>query len=134
MDDITVYFAVIVPLAVIIMIALILYRVFSNSAKKDKKYLEGMEKLEELKQKAEFRAAKIISVNPYQASIHAPGMRTVNIRLEIEVSPGNYKMFSCKWFVDDFFASSYQPGNEIQVKVYDDYIFPTAKGARLLPE
>jgi len=134
MDDMTVYFAVVVPLAIIIMIALILYRVFSNSAKKDKKYLEETKRLEELKEKAEFRAAKIISVQPYQASIYAPGMRTVNVRLEIEVSPGDHKMYSCKWFVDDFFASSYQSGDNIQVKVIDEYIFPTAQGAKLLPE
>lgn len=133
MDNSTLYLAVLVPLAVIILLALFFYRLFSKSAAKDKKYLEEVKKLEGLKSKAEFKAAKIISVQPYQASMYAPGMRTVNVRLELEDSPGKFSMHSVQWMVDDYFSSSYQPGEDIQVKVYDEYIFPSSDGAKLLP-
>lgn len=130
----TLYFVVLVPLAVIILLALFLYRVFTKSAAKDMKYLEEVKRLDELKKKAEFRSAKLISVQPYQASMYAPGLRTVNIRLELEGPPGKFRSHSCKWMVDDYFASSFLPGQDIQVKVVDEYVFPTSDGAKLLPD
>ena len=133
MDGMTLYFAILVPLAIIILLALFFYRLFSKSAAKDRKYSEEVKRLEDLKSKAEFRAAKIISVQPYQASMYAPGMRTVNIRLELEDSTGKFSMHSVQWMVDDYFSSSYMPGDSIQVKVYEEYIFPSGDGARLLP-
>lgn len=133
MDSMKLYFAILVPLAIIIMLALIFYRLFSKNAAKDKKYLDELKRLEEFRSRAEFRAAKIISVQPYQASMYAPGMRTVNIRLELEDSPGKFSMHSVQWMVDDYFSSSYQPGDSIQVKVYEEYIFPSSDGAKLLP-
>ena len=90
MDSSIQYLAVLVPLAVIILLAIFFYRLFSKSAAKDKKYLEDVKNLDELKKRAEFRAAKIISVQPFQASMYAPGMRTVSVRLEIEDSPGKF--------------------------------------------
>ena len=134
MDSPAIYLAVAVPLVVIIMLAFFFYRIFVRSSARDRKYLEEVKKLEILKQKAEFRAAKLISVQPYQASMYAPGLRTVKIRLEIEDTPGKFRTHSCNWQVDDFFASSYQTGDEIQVKVIDDLVFPSGDGAKLLPD
>ncbi|MBZ0202633.1 MAG: hypothetical protein IT281_08670 [Ignavibacteria bacterium] len=133
MDSSIQYLAVLVPLAVIILLAIFFYRLFSKSAAKDKKYLEDVKNLDELKKRAEFRAAKIISVQPFQASMYAPGMRTVSVRLEIEDSPGKFSMHSVQWMVDDYFSSSFQPGDNIQVKIYEEYIFPSGDGAKLLP-
>lgn len=130
----TLYFVVLVPLAVIVLLALFFYRVFTRSAARDRKYLEEIKRLEQLKKRAEFRAAKLVSVQPYQASMYAPGLRTVNIRLEIEDSPGKFRTHSCKWMVDDYFASSFQTGQDIQVKVIDEYVFPVSDGAKLLPD
>lgn len=134
MDNPAIYLAVIVPLAVIFLLAFYFYRVFTRSSDRDRKYLEEVKMLENLKKRAEFRAAKLISVQPYQASIYAPGLRTVKIRLEIEDTPGKFRTHSCNWQVDDYFASSYQTGDEIQVKVIDNYVFPSGEGAKLLPD
>jgi hypothetical protein len=134
LDNPAIYLAVIVPLAVIFLLAFYFYRVFTRSSARDRKYLEEVKMLENLKKSAEFRSAKLISVQPYQASIYAPGLRTVNIRLEIEDTPGNFHNHSCKWQIDDYFASSYQPGEIIQVKVLEDFVFPSGEDAKLLPD
>jgi hypothetical protein len=134
MDGMTLYFAVLVPLAVIILLALFFYRLFSRNMKKDEEERSKMRLLEDLKKIAEFREARIISVIPEGQSNTSPSNRFVNLRFEIKDGSGEFKMLSARWYVDTFYLSQLQPDNMIQVKVYDDKVFPLQENSRLYPE
>ncbi len=134
MDGMTLYFAVLVPLAVIILLALYFYRLFSKNMQKDEAERAKMRILEELKDKAEFREARIISVRPEGQSNTSPSNRYVNLRFEIKDNRGEFKMLSARWFVDTFYISDLQPDRMIQVKVYDDMVFPLAENSRLIAD
>lgn len=127
------YIVILVPLVLIAGVSLFFYRLFTKSSQKDRDYLNKIKELEACKNIAEFRSARIISVQPYQTSYYAPGLKTVNIRFEIEDTPGNFKMLSAVWQMDDYHASNFQADNNIQVKVYNDYVFSTNEGVKLLP-
>jgi hypothetical protein len=127
------YIVVLLPLLLIVGVSLFFYKLFTNSAKKDRDYSNKLKELEKLKNTAEFRSARIISVQPQQTSHYSPGLKTVNIRFEVEDTPGNYKMLSAIWQMDDYYSSNFQPDDKIQVKVYNEYVFPTHDGAKLLP-
>lgn len=131
MNEASVYFVILVPLAVIVIIAFFFYRLFSKNMKKDEEEREKIRKLEELKKLAEFKDARIISVHPEGQSNTSPSNRFVNLRFEIKDSSGKFKMFSARWFVDTFYLSQLQPDSRIQVKVYDEYVFPLVDGSRL---
>ncbi len=131
MNGASVYFAILVPLAVIVIIALFFYRLFSKNMKKDEVEREKIKKLEDLKKLAEFKDARIISVHPEGQSNTSPSNRFVNLRFEIKDNSGEFKMFSARWFVDTFYLSQLQPDSNIQVKVYDEYVFPLVDGSRL---
>jgi len=134
MDGMTLYFAVLVPLAVIILLALYFYRLFSKNMKKDEAERVKMRMLEELKDKAEFREARIISVRPEGQSNTSPSNRYVNLRFEIKDNRGEFKMHSARWYVDTFYISDLQPDRMIQVKVYEDKVFPLAENSRLVAD
>jgi hypothetical protein len=127
------YIVVLLPLLLIVGVSLFFYRLFTKSAKKDRDYSNKLKELEKLKNTAEFRSARIISVQPQQTSHYSPGLKTVNIRFEVEESRGEFKMLSAIWQMDDYYSSSFQPDDKIQVKVYNEYVFPTHDGAKLLP-
>lgn len=127
------YVVILAPLLLIVAVSFFFYRLFTSSAQKDRDYLNKIKELDALKNIAEFRAARIISVQPQQTSHYSPGLKTVNIRFEIEESQGKFKMLSAVWQMDDYFSSNFQPDDKVQVKVYNEYIFPTHDGARLLP-
>jgi hypothetical protein len=127
------YIVILVPLLLIAGISIFFYRLFTKSQNKDREYLNKIKELEACKNAGEFKSARIISVQPYQGSMYTPGMRTVNMRFEIEDTPGNFKMYSAQWQVNDFYSSQFQPDDKIQVKVYNDYVFPAHDGAKLLP-
>jgi len=134
MDGMTLYFAVLVPLAIIILLALFFYRLFSKNMQKDEAERAKLRLLEDLKDKAEFREARIISVRPEAQSNTSPSNRYVNLRFEIKDNSGEYKMLSARWFVDTFYISDLQPDNMIQVKVYEDKVFPLTENSRLYPD
>ena len=134
MDGATLYFAILVPLAVIILLALFFYRLFSKNMKRDEQERIKMRMFEELKQKAEFREARIISVRPEGQSGTSPANRFVNLRFEIKDNSGKFIMMTARWYVDTYYLSSLQPDNMIQVKVYGEYVFPITDEARLFPE
>lgn len=134
MDGSTVYFAVLVPLAAIILLALFFYRIFSKNMKKDEIERVKMQRLEDLKKQAEFKDARIISVRPEGQSGTSPANRFVNLRFEIKDNSGEFKMLSARWYVDTYYLSQLQPDMNIQVKVYDEYVFPLIEGARLYPD
>lgn len=133
MNGSTVYLAVLIPLAVIILLALFFYRVFAKNMKNDEAEREKIRQLEELKKQAEFKDARIISVRPEGQSSTSPSNRYVNLRFEIKDSNGEIKMFTARWFVDTYYLSQLQPDMNIQVKVYDEYVFPLTENSRLIP-
>jgi hypothetical protein len=127
------YIVILIPLLIIVGLSLFFYRLFTKSAKKDRDYTNKLKELEELKKLAEYRNARIISVQPQQTSLYSPGLKTVNIRFEIEETPGKFKMLSALWQLDDYYSSNFQAGDNIQIKVYDEYVFSTHDGVKLLP-
>ena len=131
MDGASLYLAVLVPLAVILILSLFFYRLFSKNMKKDELEREKMRKLEELEKLAEFREARIISVRPEGQSATSPGNRFVNLRFEIKDNTGEFKMLSARWYVDTYYLSQLQPDSSLQVKVNGEYVFPLIEGARL---
>lgn len=133
MDNTTLFFAVLVPLAVIIALAFFFYRAFTKNMAKDEKEILKMRELEELKKKAEYREARIISVRPEGQSDTMPSNRFVNLRFEIKDNSGKYLMLSARWYVDTYYLSQLQPDSKIQVKVYEDKVFPLIDGSRLYP-
>lgn len=127
------YVVILAPLFLIVAVSFFFYRLFTSSAQKDRDYLNKIKELDALKNIAEFRAARIISVQPQQTSHYSPGLKTVNMRFEVEESPGMFKMLSAIWQMDDYYSSSFQPDDKIQVKVYNEYVFPTHDGVKLMP-
>lgn len=133
MDSLGLYLAVFIPLVVIILLAVFFYRLFAKNMNRDDAYRNKLRELDELKHKAEFREARIISVRPEGQSGTSPANRFVNLRFEIKDNGGEFKMFSARWYVDTYYLSQLQPDSSIQVKIYDEFVFPLTDGARLEP-
>lgn len=133
MDSLGLYLAVFIPLVVIILLAVFFYRLFAKNMNRDDAERQKLKELEELKKQAEFREARIISVRPEGQSNTSPANRFVNLRFEIKDNSGEFKMLSARWYVDTYYLSQLQPDSNIQVKVYDEYVFPVIDGARLFP-
>lgn len=134
MDGATLYFAILVPLAIIILLALFFYRLFNKNMNRDEQERIKMRMFDELKQKAEFREARIISVRPEGQTGTNPSNRYVNLRFEIKDNSGKFIMMSARWYVDTYYLSQLQPNNSIQVKVLDEYVFPVTDEARIYPD
>ena len=133
MDSLGLYLAVFIPLVVIILLAVFFYRLFAKNMNRDDAERQKLKDLEELKKKAEFREARIISVRPEGQSNTSPANRFVNLRFEIKDNGGEFKMLSARWYVDTYYLSQLQPDSNIQVKVYDEYVFPVTDEAKLYP-
>ena len=127
------YLVILVPLLIIVTLAIFFYRLFTKSAQKDREYLNKIKELEAVRNIAEFKSARIISSQPQMTSHYSPGLKTVNLRFEIEDTPGNYKMLSAVWQMDDYLVSNFQSGAEVQVKVYNEYVFSSDDRVKLLP-
>jgi preprotein translocase subunit YajC len=127
------YIVILLPLLIIIILALFFYRMFTKSSQKDRDYLNKIKELEAVRKIAEFKSARIISAQPQMTSHYSPGLKTVNLRFEIEDTPGNYKMLSAVWQMDDYLVSNFQSGAEIQVKVYNENVFSSDDRVNLLP-
>ena len=127
------YLAVFIPLVVIILLAVFFYRLFAKNMNRDDAERQKLKDLEELKKQAEFREARIISVRPEGQSNTSPANRFVNLRFEIKDAGGEFKMLSARWYVDTYYLSQLQPDSNIQVKVYDEYVFPLTDEAKLYP-
>lgn len=134
MEGSTLYFAVLVPLAIIILLALFFYRLFNKNMKRDEEEREKLKELEEIKKKAEYREARIVSVRAEPQSNTSPSYRFANIRFEIKDNSGEYKLLTARWNADTYYLSSLQADTNIQVKVYDGYVFPLSDDARLYPD
>ncbi len=134
MDGAVLYFAILLPLAIIILLALFFYRLFTKKMNRDEQERIKMRMLEELKLKAEFREARIISVRPEGQSGTSPSNRYVNLRFEIKDNSGKFVMMAARWYVDTYYLSQLQPDSMIQVKVYNEYVFPVTDDARLYPD
>ncbi|MBE2228125.1 MAG: hypothetical protein IAE93_12300 [Ignavibacteria bacterium] len=134
MEGSTLYFVVLVPLAIIIMLALIFYRLFNKNMKRDEEEMKKLKELDDIERKAEFRAARIVSVRAEPQSHTSPSFRFANIRFEIKDDSGEFKLLTARWNVDTYYLSSLQPDANIQVKVYDELVFPVSDDARLYPD
>ena len=134
MDGATLYFAILVPLAIIILLALFFYRLFNKHMKRDEEERKKLKEFEEIKKKAEFREARIVSVRAEPQSNTSPSYRYVNLRFEIKDNSGEFKLLSARWFADTFYLASLQPDTNIQVKVYDEFVFPVSEDAKLYPD
>lgn len=133
MDSAGLYLAVFIPLVVIILLAVFFYRLFAKNMNRDDAERQKLKDLEELKKKAEFREARIISARPEGQSNTSPANRFVNLRFEVKDNGGEFRMLSARWYVDTYYLSQLQPDSNIQVKVYDEYVFPVIDEARLYP-
>lgn len=133
MDSAGLYLAVFIPLVVIILLAVFFYRLFAKNMNRDDAERQKLKDLEELKKKAEFHEARIISARPEGQSNTSPANRFVNLRFEVKDNGGEFRMLSARWYVDTYYLSQLQPDSNIQVKVYDEYVFPVIDGARLYP-
>ncbi len=132
MGDTFSYFVVLIPLAVIIALALFFYRLFTKNMSKDAAEIEKKKELDRIKQNAELKEARIISANPESQSNTNTSHRYINLRFEIKTDNDDYKIYPARWYVDTFNISQLQPDSRIQVKVYNDYVFPIIDGARLV--
>lgn len=133
MDSLGLYLAVFIPLVVIILLAVFFYRLFAKNMNRDETERNKLRELEELKKRAEFREARIISVRPEGQSGTSPANRFVNLRFEIKDTGGEFKMFSARWYIDTYYLSQLQPDMSIQVKVFNEYVFPVMDGAKIYP-
>lgn len=133
MDSAGLYLAVFIPLVVIILLAVFFYRLFAKNMNRDDAERQKLKDLEELKKKAVFREARIISARPEGQSNTSPANRFVNLRFEVKDNGGEFRMLSARWYVDTYYLSQLQPDSNIQVKVYDEYVFPVIDEARLYP-
>lgn len=133
MDSMGLYLAVFIPLVVIILLAVFFYRLFAKNMNRDDADRRRLRDLDEIKKKAEFHEARIISARPEGQSNTSPANRFVNLRFEIKDTRGEFKMLSARWYVDTYYLSQLQPDMNIQVKVYDEYVFPVIDEARLYP-
>lgn len=88
MEGSTLFFAVLVPLAFILIVSLFFYRLFSKNMKRDDLEREKLMKLDEFKNIAEFRDARIISISPDGQSDTSPANKYVNLRFEIKDNSG----------------------------------------------
>lgn len=133
MDGFGLYLAVFIPLVIIILLAVFFYRLFAKNMNRDDAERKKIKDLEDLKKKAEFREARIVSVRPEGQSNTSPSNRFVNLKFEIKVTGSEFKMLSARWYVDTYYLSQLQPDLNIQVKVYDEYVFPVIDDAKLYP-
>ena len=121
---------ILVPLLLIVGLAIFFIRLFRKTSAEDHRIVAEMASLEAMKRNAEWKEARIISVNAELPSRFSPGHRILNIKLEIKDGEG-YKMYSTRWRVDTIVLSSVQPDTKTQVKVYNELVFPTIDGAKL---
>jgi hypothetical protein len=99
-----------------------------------KKKEKNLKEFEEIKKKAEFREARIVSVRAGTTVKHKPFIQVCNIRFEIKDNSGEFKLLQQGGIADTYYLSSLQPDTNIQVKVYDEYVFPVSEDARLYPD
>lgn len=134
MSDSAVYLAIIIPLLAIILISLLFYRIFTKNISKDYNEIQKNKNFDELYKKAVFREARIISVIAEKQLHSIPSNRFLNMKFEIKDDSGDYKIYSSRWLADTYYVSQLQPDSTIQVKIYDEYVFPVTDGARIYPE
>jgi hypothetical protein len=84
--------------------------------------------------KARETQAKIVSVHPREASGTDPREKIVRLRLAVKDDDGNYVVHTVKWKIVNFVLADFRQGKMINVKVYDDYVFPEIEGAVLVSE
>ena len=121
---------ILVPLLLIILLAIFFVRLFKKTSAEDHRLVAEMASLEAMKRNAEWKEARIISVNAELPSRFSPAHRILNIKLEIKEGDSN-KIYSTRWKIDTIVLSSFQPGTVMQVKVFNELVFPAVDGAMI---
>ena len=122
---------ILVPLLLIVGLSIFFIRLFRKTSAEDHRMLKEMASLEAMKRNAKWMEARIISVYAELPSRFSPASRILNIKLEIKGEDTNSKIYSTRWRVDNIMLSSLQPDSVIQVKVYNELVFPTIDGAKI---
>jgi len=122
---------ILVPLALITGLTIYFIRLFKNTSAEDHRLVKEMASLEAMKRNAECKEARIVSVHAELPSRFDPVNRILNIKFEIKENDEKYKLYSAKWRVDTLVLSSLQPDSVIQVKVYNELVFPAIDGAKI---
>jgi hypothetical protein len=119
------------PLALMTGLTIFFIRLFKKTSAKESELVKEIASLEALKRKAEWREARIVSVHPELPSRFDPANRILNLKLEITGRDNKIQLLKTRWKVDTTVLSGLQPDNVIQVKVYNELVFPAIDGAAL---
>lgn len=122
---------ILVPILLMTGLAIFFIRMFKKTSAADYMMVKEMASLEAMKRNAVWKEARIISVRAELPSRFEISNRILNLKLEIMNTEGKPEMFSARWRVDTTTLSSLQPDSIIQVKVYNELVFPTLDGAKL---
>ena len=120
---------ILVPLAFIVGLTIYFIRLFKKTSAEDHRLIAEMASLESMKRNAQWKKARIVSARAELPSRFDPARRILNLKLEIESENEGIKLYSTRWRVDTTVLSSLQPDSAIQVKVYNELVFPTIDGA-----
>ena len=122
---------ILVPLIFIIGLTIFFIRLFKKTSAEDHLLIKEMASLEAMKRNAEWKEARIISVHAELPSRFSPGTRILNIKMEIKNKDSGCKILSARWRVDTLVLSEFQPDSVIQVKIYNELVFPAIEGAKI---
>jgi len=80
------------------------------------------------------REAKILSVRPRENHNTTSGGRVVKFRLAVKNAENKFDTRIVKWKIENFILSDFRQGKTINVKVYNDMVFPSMEGSMLVKE
>jgi len=122
---------ILVPLLLVLGLAVFFIRLFKKTSVQESRLIKELASLEAMKRNAVWSEAKIMSVHAELPSRFNIATRILNLNLEIKDDIGNCKIYKARWSVDTVILSSLQPDSVIQVKVYNELVFPTIDGAKI---
>lgn len=122
---------ILVPLLLIAGLAVFFIRLFKKTSADDSRLIKEMASLEAMKRSAVWKEARIISVHAELPSRFNIANRILNLKLEIKDENDEFNMYKARWSVDTIVLSSLQPDSVIQVKIYNELVFPTIDGTKI---
>ena len=122
---------ILVPILMMGGLAIFFIRLFKKTSAEDQKAFNEMASLEVQKKNAVWHEARIISVRAELPSRFNTTKRIIDLKLEIKNTGGELKIYSARWQVDTTVLSSLQPDSVLQVKVNNNFVFPTLDGAKI---
>ncbi len=131
MSSVFPFIVILVPVLLVTGLAIFFIRMFKKTSAADHLQVKEMASLEAMKRNAEWKEARIISVRAELPSRFEISNRILNLKLEIPDKENKPVMYSARWRVDIITLSNFQPDCLIQVKVYNQLVFPTIDGAKM---